>query len=301
MLASSLRRTTVLGLGVMTLLASLILDVVALDNSSKAPLRGCGTVVAQDRVEAFEGRFLELRKRQTVTIQPRTLDVFWNVVTANETLEGGWIPQEMMNAQIEVLNQDYAEALISWRLAGFQYVHNRDWFENAGQRTEQERQMKYFFRGGDATTMNLYTIGFNSSTQILGYATMPQWFPDDPVRDGVVIRYTTMPGGTQIAYNSGRTLTHESGHWLGLYHTFQGGCGGNGDFVDDTPAEAEASQGCPVGRDTCPGAGEDPIHNFMDYSTDECLTGFTPGQIQRMHQFIENYRQPSGLNLTFPL
>jgi hypothetical protein len=89
----------------------------------------------------------------------------------------------------------------------------------------------------------------------------------------------------------GKTLTHEAGHWVGLYHTFQGGCEGVGDGVDDTPAEASPASGCPVNRDTCPDKpGMDMVNNYMDYSYDKCLDSFSTGQINRLQDQMSTYR-----------
>ena len=79
-----------------------------------------------------------------------------------------------------------------------------------------------------------------------------------------------------------------------MTHTFEQGCGGHGDYVDDTPSEATPTTGCPAGKDTCPAPGDDPIHNYMDYSYDSCYTQFTAGQADRGQQQYLHWRVQHG-------
>jgi hypothetical protein len=131
-----------------------------------------------------------------------------------------------------------------------------------------ELAMKKALRKGDYSTLNVYFQ--TDAGGYLGYC----YFPDDVASgsndfyyDGCTILASTVPGGPETNYDEGLTVTHEVGHWFGLYHTFEGGCRGSGDYVSDTPAQASATSGCPSSRDSCPSqAGADPIHNFMDYS-----------------------------------
>lgn len=127
--------------------------------------------------------------------------------------------------------------------------------------------MRKGLRKGTYRDLNLY---FLTKIDGFGYCTLPTKVePDseDFFYDGCVIRHDTVPGGAATNFNLGKTVTHEVGHWFGLDHTFEGGCDGDNDMVDDTPAQASSTKGCPIGLDSCPNKpGLDPIHNYMDYS-----------------------------------
>ncbi len=129
------------------------------------------------------------------------------------------------------------------------------------------------------------SINNNLTTQgiVLGYAQFPWDAATSAKTDGIVVI-------AQQVKADANTLTHEIGHWLGLYHTFQGGCT-YGDGVDDTPPTANPNFGCPAGRNSCHNDNpdvQDMIENYMDYSY--CQYMFTALQKDRMDNAASSYR-----------
>jgi hypothetical protein len=267
-----------------------------------AQLRGCGTqVFSEEETLAIEEHTQMLLSQKSSDERFRissnattvTINVYFHVISS--TSGEGNISDAMIADQIRVLNDAYsgvtggANTRFRFQLAGTTRTANNTWFA-AGPNTTAETQMKNALRVGGAADLNFYT---NDGGGLLGWATFPSSYSSAPKKDGVVCLYSSLPGGGAAPYDEGDTGTHEVGHWLGLYHTFQGGCSNSGDLVADTPAERSAAYGCPNGRDTCSGKkypGIDPIENFMDYTDDYCMYKFTTGQADRASSLSATYR-----------
>jgi hypothetical protein len=213
------------------------------------------------------------------------VNVYFHVITNSSG--AGIVSPEQITSQMNVLNSAFASTSVQFILTATTHTTNNSWY-TAGPGSTAEAQMKAALRVGTADDLNIYVNGVGGG--LLGWATFPSSYASSPSRDGVVLLNASLPGGNAKPYNLGDTGTHEVGHWMGLYHTFQGSCSKQGDLVADTPAERSAAYGCPTGRDTCAGAGLDPITNFMDYTDDACMFQFSSEQSSRMQTAWMQYR-----------
>jgi len=200
----------------------------------------------------------------------------------------GNVTDEQIAEQIDEMNLDFGGAYGGYD-TGYRFVlssvdrtSNATWFTMAQDSKNQMRAMEAL--GIDpAHHLNVYTANIAA----LGWSSLPWGNAETDIHTGIVIHYGSLPDGDLDGFNLGRTATHETGHYFGLFHTFFGGCTEPGDYVSDTPQEAEPASGCPPDNlDTCPSAGLDPIHDYLDYSDDPCYDGFTAGQDARMDQTV---------------
>lgn len=236
----------------------------------------------------------------------------------------GDIDDSLIHSQIAILNEDFgavggtpgaggAYSKIRFVLAtedpqgnpttGINRHTNNTWFNDPGPGATSA--MKNTLSWDSTRYFNIYT---NNASGALGYATFPQEDAGNK-SDGIVLLYSSVgrdaPDGG--IYNQGRTATHEVGHYLGLFHTFQDGCGTGytrGDRVNDTPPQSQPQFDCPSGSGAASCGGTADVHNYMNYTQDTCMFRFSVEQVNRMRCAIANYRptlsQQSGPAPTGP-
>ncbi|WP_250005948.1 zinc metalloprotease [Actinoplanes sp. M2I2] len=227
---------------------------------------------------------------------PITVDVRVHVITRSDGTGG--VTRQQIADQIAVLNAAYggrtspfdARTIFRFKTKSIDYTANDDWYDWSDPDVDpsDDQEAKAALHKGGFDDLNIYIAGLADG--LLGYA----YYPNDAtlIQDGVVILNESLPGGSAAPYNEGDTLTHEAGHWFGLYHTFENGCMAPGDAVFDTPYQADGDNifQCNESDDTCPAPGRDPVHNFMSYGDDPCLDRFTLGQSIRMTLIWFAYR-----------
>jgi hypothetical protein len=262
--------------------------------------RACATAdLNQEAAAQVERDFLARQafseQRSFSVADPLTIFVNFHIIRGASG--EGDLSEAALNAQIQVLNNAYSSFGLNFtRGRVTDRVNNGTWFrmrapDAFGNRSPEEVQAKNHFTASSDNDSRYVLNFYTAQPNALGWATFPWDLASSPRMDGVVVDWRSFPGGSMANYNEGDTGVHEVGHWLGLFHTFQGGCSGDGDFVPDTPYEAGPNFECPsIPPDTCPQAGSDPIHNFMDYSYDWCMFELTPGQRDRASAMVATYR-----------
>lgn len=177
----------------------------------------------------------------------------------------------------------------------------------------EDQALKNLIRWAPRQYINIWVVREicnNNGCGVAGYAYLPG--AHGQPYDGIVLeaRYTgSSPSRSTV-------LAHEMGHYLGLYHTFEGGCPNadcqlSGDRICDTPPDnTTAATPCDADMNSCstdeddPGANNpfrpavlgglgdqpDQKENYMDYSRLECYDRFTQGQKDRMLAVVENIR-----------
>ncbi len=228
-------------------------------------------------------------------------------VILNDTGSMGNIGHSQIVRQIEILNDDFAGIGLgsegSAERSGIRFVlagldpdgvptngvtrsQNSSWFNDQGDYWKTLAWDPNRFLNIYTNTTGGSSHGYVSNFPAAGFA--------GDLDDRIVIDFTAFGEDTPIGppYEIGRILTHEVGHYFGLFHTFEGGCETSschvsGDLICDTPSHYLPTDGC-QGSAEC--GFDPPVSNFMNYSDSACMSTFSPDQVRRMRCTAVTYR-----------
>ncbi len=165
----------------------------------------------------------------------------------------------------------------------------------------QDLDLKNLIRWDPLHYINIWVVKeicMGSKCSVVGYAYFPAMHGKS--HDGLVVEAAYFAG----TKSSSVVQVHELGHYLGLYHTFQGGCDNydckiNGDKICDTPPDnstfkvkcGEDFNSCQTDAQSGFSTDQNDMYwNYMDYGDFKCYSAFTEGQRRRMIFTIEQIR-----------
>ncbi|PIB35397.1 hypothetical protein BFP72_08310 [Reichenbachiella sp. 5M10] len=272
-----------------------------------------------------------LRLQNLQADQVYTIPVVVHILHQGEnTGTGSNIPDEQIFSQIETLNEDFrrlnADATDTPNefLAVAADVHiefvlaQRDpegLPTNGITHTQAQKDVYGIYELADLAAEKYwdsdqyFNIWVSTLNDFLGYAQFPISNLEgmnidqntNAVSDGIFIDYRYFGTGYNADdFSKGRTVTHETGHWLGLRHIWgdASSCSAD-DYCIDTPSQRTNTYGCPIHGEEVSCDSNDMFQNYMDYTDDVCMNLFTLDQKSRMRTVLENSPRRKSL-LTSP-